>query len=71
MNERWPGLRAESAGHVLVDNGRNVRSSTKSPNGLEYLQLHQQCHLGRQCAGDRARPLPLVVTGTEEAMQIL
>jgi hypothetical protein len=55
MNERWPGLRTESAGDVLEDNGRDVRSSTKSPNGLEYLQLHQQTNLGWQCAPIAAR----------------
>jgi hypothetical protein len=46
MNEGRPELYAELPGHVLKDDCGNIRDTTKSTDGLKYLQLHEQPKFG-------------------------
>jgi hypothetical protein len=47
------------AGHVLNHDSGDLGGAPKAPDGLENLQLHQQCHLGRR----RSRTVVMTVVG--------
>ena len=55
---------------MLNDCRGDIGSAPKTPYGLENLQLHQQCHLRRDCSRNRRRLLALIEAWTEELLQV-
>src|ERR1035437_8851315 len=69
MNQSRSEFHAHLAGHVLNHDRGDLGGASKAPDGLENLQLHQQCHLGRRGSRNRGRPLVLIKTRAEKLMQ--
>jgi hypothetical protein len=55
---------------VLNDSRGDIGGAPKTPDGLENLQMHQQCHLGHGCSRNGWRPLAFIKAWTEELLQV-